>query len=407
MSVPWILVSADFGQQGGQSKANAALAEHLIARGTSVHLVAHELDESFLRRPGCAVHQVRRPFGVYFLDECWLRCRSRRIVQRLVSQYPGARVVVNGGCCDWADVNWVHYVHAGWPSVSDRMPLKARLKEAIAGYMFRSQERSALRQSRLVVANSRVTRQILMDGVGVDAGKIHTVYLGSDPTWGAVEMPERLAARAWLGQSAERPLVAFVGGLGHDDRKGFDTLWMAWCKLCAAPDWDADLVVAGGGAATNLWQQLIAQAGLAHRVRLLGFTNRINFLLAAADLLVSPTRYEPYGLNVQEALCRGVPALVSACAGVTEQYPPDLAKMILPDPNNTGDLARRLRLWRSEPAAWRERFRALSHQRREHSWDVMAAEIVALVEECPTSAIRNGMVGLASVTSGILDDACR
>ena len=38
-----------------------------------------------------------------------------------------------------------------------------------------------------------------------------------------------------------------------------------------------------------------------------------------------PARYEAYGLAVHEALCRGLPALVSASAGVAERYPADLA----------------------------------------------------------------------------------
>jgi glycosyltransferase involved in cell wall biosynthesis len=231
-----------------------------------------------------------------------------------------------------------------------------------------------------VLANSQLTRQSLIDGVGLDPGRVQTVYLGSDPGWGPPDASERMAARDWLGVCADRPLVAFVGGLGHDQRKGFDTLWSAWRELCSAPDWDADLVVAGGGAATARWQDRITEAGLAGRIRLLGFTDRVHDLLAAADLLVSPARYEPYGLNVQEAICRGVPALVSRRAGVVEQYPPELADLILPDPEDWRDLAVRLRRWCAERDRWRQRFRPLSEQRRRHSWQAMAAEIVSLVE---------------------------
>jgi glycosyltransferase involved in cell wall biosynthesis len=393
-AVPWVLVSADFRQQGGQSKANAALADYLLARGTPVHLVAHEWDDRFRRHRACVVHAIRRPFGVYVLDEFWLRLRSRRIVRRLVAANPSTRVLVNGGCCDWNDINWIHYVHAGWSSASANQPILARLKETYAGYVFRRQERSALRHARLVLANSQTTRQLLIDRVGLVPSRVHTVYLGSDPTWGPVDAAERKAARDWLGQPEHRPLVAFVGGLGHDQRKGFDTLWAAWRELCAAPDWDADLVVAGGGAASAVWQARITEAGLAGRVRLLGFTDRVQDLLATADLLVSPARYEPYGLNVQEAVCCGVPALVSRRAGVVEQYPPDLADLILPDPDDAGDLAARLRRWRPERERWRQRFRPLSEQRRRYSWPEMAAEIVGLVEseQTASSAIESELV---------------
>jgi glycosyltransferase involved in cell wall biosynthesis len=391
--VPWVLVSPNFFTQGGQSKANAALADYLVQRGTPVHLVGHEIPDSY-RRHGCTVHVVRRPVGVYFLDGLWLRQRSSQVVRRLVATYPGARVVVNGGCCDWGDINWVHYVHAGWSYPAQQLPAAARLKAAVATRLYRLQEQQALRAARLVLANSQGTRQLLIDRLGLEAEKVHTVYLGTDPEWGPVGVTERKAARSWLGLDTDRPLVVFVGGLGHDDRKGFDTLWEAWRALCAAPDWDADLIVAGGGPALPLWQGRIAQAGLARRVRLIGFTDRIPDVLAAADLLVSPVRYEPYGLNVQEAICRGVPALVSACAGVAEQYPPELADMILPDPNNVSDLAARLRRWREDRRGWQTRFRPLTQRLRGDTWQDMAAQIVALAEnelqstEAPTRQSR-------------------
>ena len=51
-------------------------------------------------------------------------------------------------------------------------------------------------------------------------------------------------------------------------------------------------------------------------------------VFAACDLLIHPARYEAYGLAVHEALCRGLPALVSATAGVAERYPEDLGQLL-------------------------------------------------------------------------------
>src|SRR5205807_4892796 len=122
----------------------------------------------------------------------------------------------------------------------------------------------------------------------------------------------------------------------------------AWRRVCSSPEWDGRLVLAGGGRAAADVAARIEREGLADRIRLVGFTDRVFDLLAAADLLVSPVRYEPYGLNVQEAVCRGVPSVVSACAGVAEEYPADLADMLLPDPDDATDLAARLRRWRAD-----------------------------------------------------------
>ena len=51
-------------------------------------------------------------------------------------------------------------------------------------------------------------------------------------------------------------------------------------------------------------------------------------LLRAADCLVAPTRYEAYGLGVHEALCCGLPGIVSADAGVAERYSPELQRFV-------------------------------------------------------------------------------
>src|SRR5207237_10685905 len=137
-----------------------------------------------------------------------------------------------------------------------------------------------------------------------------------------------------------------------------------WLLMCRSRNWDADLVLAGEGKASADVADWLAREGLSDRVRMVGFTNRVYDLLAAVDLLVSPVRYEPYGLNVQEAICRGVPAIVSAVAGVAEEYPPELAGMLLRNPDDAADLAARLRQWRADIPGWRARFGPLSDRLR-------------------------------------------
>ena len=118
--------------------------------------------------------------------------------------------------------------------------------------------------------------------------------------------------------------------------------------------------------------------GLEGSVRFLGFRDDVPRVLAACDLLVSPTRYEAYGLNVQEALCCGLPAIVSASAGVAERYPEPLQPLLLPDPNDAADLAARIAAWRAGAGAAREAVADLGRALRDRGWDRCAAEIVAL-----------------------------
>jgi glycosyltransferase involved in cell wall biosynthesis len=171
----------------------------------------------------------------------------------------------------------------------------------------------------------------------------------------------------------------FIGALG-DRRKGFDTLFDAWVKLCRQSIWNADLVVVGRGAELPVWIARAKSEGLAERIRFLGFRSDVPDLLRAANLLAAPTRYEAYGLGVHEALCCGLPAVVSASAGVAEQYPDSCADLLLPDPDDTADLAVKLERALLNRDAMQPAIDALSARLRNWSWDDMSAEMVRLIE---------------------------
>jgi len=366
---------------GGMDKANLSLAEYLVEMGTPVHIVCHSLDQNLFRDPLVTTHLVSRPAGSFFLGEPLLDIRGRLVARSVCRRWPQTTVVVNGGNCIWPGVNWVHYVHHAWRGRGPSGPAWIGAKNALADWVVRKRERLAIRKSRLVISNSNQTAQNLVEHLGVDQAKIRTIYLGAESEWGPVTLDERAASRAWLGVAPSRPLALFLGGLGHDQRKGFDVLFQTWKVLCERPDWDVDLVVAGNGGEMEIWRERITQAGLERRIRLLGFSQQVQKLLAAADLLVSPTRYEAYGLNVQEAICRGIPAMVSASAGVAERYGPEYAPMLIPNPEDVGGLVERLLAWRAVKEEWLVRFQPFCAALRTRSWRSMAGEIVSVVQQ--------------------------
>ena len=326
-------------------KANAALASYLLERGHTVHLVAHDIDPRLARHPLARAHVVSRPRGSILLGEQILSRAAGRLTRVLRAENPRARIVANGGNFVSPDINWVHAVHAAWPPTDAGAPAWFRVKNRLWHSRACRREAEALGRARLVVANSERTRRDLVELVGVAAVRVHTVYLGGDA--GPASAREHAEARRWLGIEDGRPVVVFAGALGHDHNKGFDTLWRAWRALSAHDGWDALLLVAGGGRGLERWREQVAGAGLSGSVRFLDFSERLAEVFAASDLLVSPVRYEAYGLNVHEAVCRGVPALVSRQAGVAERYPDALSEMLLPDPEDAADLAARLLRWRS------------------------------------------------------------
>jgi glycosyltransferase involved in cell wall biosynthesis len=355
-------------------RANHALARHLADRGP-VHLVTHRAAADLADHPGVTVHRVARPFGRHLFGAPLLARAGRRWARRLAGD--GFRVVVNGGNCLWPDVNWVHCVHAAYPAPVAGGRLR-RLKIRLHHVHARRGERAAIRSARVVVCNSRRTARDVTDLLGVDPDRVRVVYLAADPErFPLIDAPERAAARAALGWD-ERPWVGFVGQLGNRV-KNFDTLYAAWQALCKNPAWDANLAVVGAGGELAAWRDRAAADGLGDRVRFLGYRSDVPAVLAACDAVAHPARYDAYGLAVHEALCRGLPVLVSAAAGVAERYPPELADLVLPDPEDAAALADRLRTWRRDLESWPARVAPLAADLRAYTWDDMAAAFVRAV----------------------------
>ena len=369
--------------------ANHALAVFLARSGADVHLVAHRVADDLREFPNVRTHIVAKPLGSYLLGAPFLDYAGRRHAAEITAR--GGRVVVNGGNCQWNDVNWVHYVHAAYtPPVA--VTGFRKLKWTAARRLFLDQERRALRQAAVAITNSKRTSADVVTELNVDERRVRTVYYGIDADrFAATSDHRRAQARVGLGLLPDRPIVAFVGALG-DRRKGFDILYSAWVALCADPQWDADLLVVGAGDELGSWKERAATAGVSSRIRFLGFRRDVPSILAASDAMVHPAHYEAFGLGVQEALASGLPALVSESAGVAERYPEELRDLLLPHPISPDGLAASLRRWRESMDVYRERVRPLTAAIRARSWDAMGQEILDVIASSPRRLPASGPV---------------
>lgn len=372
---PMAIVTGDLVKTGGMDRANYALADYLTRAGGRVELVAHRVAPELLERPLVTFHRVPKPFRSYMLGEPLLDLRGRAVARELEAR--GGVAVVNGGNCQAASINWVHYVHAAY--LPPRALGRRALMRSFHGIRARAAERKALLRARLVIANSLATRRTLVETLGVAPERAFVIYYGID---GAQFVPaseeQRARARAALGWE-DRPTLAFVGALG-DQRKGFDTLFAAWERLSRQSSWDANLVAVGVGADVERWRARARAAGLEGRVRLLGFRNDVDRVLSACDGLASPTRYEAFGLGVAEAIAMGLPAIVSARAGVAELYPESVRHLLLDDPESVADLTAVLERWRATPLVGAPELAEFSARIRARSWDDMARDILNLAD---------------------------
>jgi glycosyltransferase involved in cell wall biosynthesis len=124
-----------------------------------------------------------------------------------------------------------------------------------------------------------------------------------------------------------------VGMVGHlAPIKGQEDFIRAAAIVCGLRD-DVEFVIAGedksrSGEHLQTIERLIAELDLNQRVRLSGWVNDIAELLSTFDLLVSPSRSEPFGLSIVEAMAAGTPVVASMSEGARE----------IVDDNNTGRL---------------------------------------------------------------------
>ena len=151
--------------------------------------------------------------------------------------------------------------------------------------------------------------------------------VSSDLTARMRRLGAREAGRAVIAALAPRSAAVRPSQLGTDGspvvlgagrlaaQKGFDTL------IAAAARWrdrrpEPLLAIAGTGPLAGDLARQAAELGVA--VRFLGWQEDLTGLLAAADVVVLPSRWEGQPLILQEAMCAGRPIVATDVGGVRE-----------------------------------------------------------------------------------------
>jgi glycosyltransferase involved in cell wall biosynthesis len=161
----------------------------------------------------------------------------------------------------------------------------------------------------------------------------------------------RSAARARWGLSEVERIVLYVGRL--EAHKGVLELLAAFNRVTAEEE-GLRLVIAGGG---TLRSRVVAMATNANRhVTYLGRLSGDDVLQAylAADYLVLPSLFEPWGLVVNEAMACGLPVIVSDRVGCADDLVRHGETGLVVGAGHEGDLtAAILQLGRNAPARCR------------------------------------------------------
>ncbi len=169
------------------------------------------------------------------------------------------------------------------------------------------------RADRIIAVSQAVADFLVREGY--ERSRIRMVHHGIADIATRLPAGTREATRRSLGLKADEPALLMAARIVP--AKGHDTALRALAHLVDQP-WT--LLVAGDhhGDLGPQMQALAQQLGIAGRVRFLGLREDVPALMAAADVLLAPSRREALSLTLLEASACGLPIVATRVGGIGE-----------------------------------------------------------------------------------------
>jgi glycosyltransferase involved in cell wall biosynthesis len=228
-----------------------------------------------------------------------------------------------------------------------------------------AQELVRLRSARLFSATSDVTKDRLRELLGPSV-VIHSVLAG---------VPDELFAL----RRREQDYLLYFGRLDWF-QKGLDTLLDAMAILVRERA-QTRLVVAGRGKDGDRLLERSRQLGLSDRIVFEGSVDdrRRAELLAGAQLLLMPSRFEGFGMAAAEAMAAGVPVVATTAGSLPQVVDPPQGGVLVPPEDAAAFAAAILQLLQDD-----EERSILSDSARKSAerfrWDHIADEHMRFIE---------------------------
>ena len=291
------------------------------------------------------------------------------------------------------------HVHHGWPAADRYLAALAEtagvphlvVTEHIEGHAHSVAQvrlkRRELAQAEVVTAVSATVADSLVRDYGVDRARVRVVPNGAELPHEEAELAAARRVREQLGAGVLRPLWVCAGRLEH--QKGQDVLLEALAEI-RRRGLEFVAVLAGDGSLRGALEERVRSLGLGGNVRFLGQVEDLGPLLAAADAVVLPSRWEGMPLVLLEALVRARPVVASAVGGVTEVVTDGEHARLVP-PDDPLALAQALEDFHRRPdPALRLGRRAAARVRESFTWPRVVEAFESVYDE---------VLGLASFTA--------
>jgi glycosyltransferase involved in cell wall biosynthesis len=305
------IISHQVGRNDGQGRVNYEIAAAALERDFEVTILSQRCAPELTKDPRIRlILMSSNKLPTQLLRNLAFATESARWLKK--NRHSLDIIQVNG-FITWAasDVNVAHFVHDAWAK-SHYYPFKKWWHSGYFAYqrLFTALnvqwERQAFSQAKAVVAVSRRVAQEL-NGIHVASEKISVIYNGVDTEEFYPGTPDRAHFRL----PAQVPLFLFAGDI-RTPRKNLETVLKAVHRNPCV-----HLAVAGN-AKESPYPSMARQLGISERIHFLGMVPEMAILMRSVDGLLFPSRYDPFGLVILEAMASGIPVITSRTAGGSE-----------------------------------------------------------------------------------------
>jgi UDP-glucose:(heptosyl)LPS alpha-1,3-glucosyltransferase len=369
------LIRRRYTGSGGAERYVAQLAGALATAGHEVHLYAQRWTDP---PPRVALHRVPAVPGPGFLRILSFAWVASRMAQRdrfdLIHSFDRvfrADIYRAGDGC-----------HRAW--LERRRAVEGHLLRWLDGVnpLHRSLlllERRLLRPGgcRRVLANSHMVREEILRYYETPPGAVQVIYTGVDlRRFRPPRAPEeRAALRRGLPAGPRDPVLLFAGS--GFERKGLRFLLQSLGGLRDIAS--LRLWVLGKGNLESARRQA-DRLGVSERVHFAGAVADPERWMAAADVFVLPTIYDPFSNACLEAMACGLPLITTSANGAAEIVEEGSSGSILEDPRDVKSLGDRIREF-LRPESREERAAAARTCAERFSVEGHVKDVLALYEE--------------------------
>ncbi len=204
------------------------------------------------------------------------------------------------------------WVHCDWRKYYHNEPFYQEYYTGI------DEEFRVMKSYNKIVCVSESAKEGVIETVG-DTGNLCVCYNPID--WRDIR--EKAKESCPVEKDSSKPLIVTIGSLGKV--KNYSILLEACRKLKGDVPFDVWMI--GGGSEEQSLKQFTKENEL-DNVHFLGFQQNPFKYLAQADLFVSTSISESYGLAVQESFILGVPVVAVKCSGIEEVFDMRFGKLI-------------------------------------------------------------------------------